>query len=97
MSKPISELNSPEEIRSHLVSKAVDDLEFRDSLIADPKGAIQAELEVEIPASVKVSVVEDSANEIYLWLPPSDRIPNDTLNEISGGQTYCESNGSGCY
>ena len=97
MSKPISELNSPEEIRSHLVSKAADDLEFRDSLIADPRGAIQAELEIEIPDNVKVSVVEDSQDEIYLWLPPSDRIPSTTLNEISGGQTYCESNGSGCY
>ena len=97
MSKSMTEWNSPEEIRSHLVSKAQDDLEFRDSLVADPKAAISAELQVEIPDSVKVSVVEDKADEIYLVLPPSDRIPNDTLNEISGGQTYCESNGSGCY
>ena len=97
MSKPITDWNSPEEIRSHLVSKAADDSEFRASLIADPKAAINAELNIDIPDGVAVSVVEDSATAVHLVLPPNSELSNETLEEISGSQTYCESNRRGCY
>ena len=97
MSKSITELNSPEEIRAHLVSKAADDSEFRASLIADPKAAINSELDIDIPDGVSVSVVEDTPTAVHLVLPPSGQVPPEVLEEISGGQTYCESNGRGCY
>ena len=98
MSNPITEWNSPEEIRGHIISKAADNSEFRASLIADPKAAINAELGIDIPDGVSVSVVEDSATAVNLVLPPSSQLSPEVLNEIGGGQTFCESNGSpACY
>ena len=97
MSKPVEEMNSPEEIRDHLISKAVNDSEFRSSLVADPKSAINAELGLDIPDGVSVSVYEDSATAVHLVLPPNTQLSNETLEEIAGGQTYCDSNRRGCY
>ena len=97
MSKPIEELNSPGELRDHLISKATNDSEFRASLVADPKAAVNAELGVNIPDGVAVSVYEDSATAVHLVLPPNEELATETLEEIAGGTTYCDSNRRGCY
>ena len=97
MAKGITEWDSPEEIRGHIISKAADDSEFRASLIADPKAVINTELGIEIPDGVSVSVVEDTPTAVHLVLPPDSQLSPEVLEEISGGQTYCESNGRGCY
>ena len=97
MVKAITEWDSPEEIRGHIISRAAEDNEFRASLIADPKAVINSELGIEIPDGVSVSVVEDTPTAVHLVLPPGSQLSPEVLEEISGGQTYCESNGRGCY
>ncbi len=105
MSKPFSEWKSPEEVRAHLINKATDDSEFRASLLADPKAAINAELNVTIPEQLSVSVLEDSPTAVHLVLPPSPRISRADMKAMSGGggagmcETACDAPESqgGCY
>lgn len=65
-----------EEFERQLVEKAQKDAAFRSKLISDPKGTLEAELQsvkagIALPANLKVTVVEESADHIYLRLPAS--------------------------
>ena len=88
MSKPITEWTSPNEIRSHLIRKAADDSDFRADLLADPKAAVSAELDVDIPDGLNISVVEDSPTVVHLVLPPNPQLTSEDLKAISGGECY---------
>jgi hypothetical protein len=43
---------------------------YREELLANPKSAIQQEFGKELPLGLEVRVVEESANVVYLVLPP---------------------------
>ena len=51
---------------------AVDDA-FRAELVADPNAALTALLGVAIPQTVRITVVEETAGELVLALPPTER------------------------
>lgn len=85
--------NSAEEMRDHLVQKAVADDEFRASLIADPKNAIEQELGTAVPDSVQIHVHENDAQTAHLVLPPSPKLSETQLGQVAGakqsGLYYC--------
>ena len=85
MGKSISEMNSVEEVREHLITKAGEDSEFRASLLSDPKAAIANEFGVTIPDGVNISVHEENINNVHLVLPPSGKIDLELLKEIGAG------------
>ena len=58
------------EIREHLVSKACSDEAFRESLLSDPKAAIEAELGITFPEDFTVEVHEEMRDTSHLVLPP---------------------------
>jgi hypothetical protein len=57
------------EIERRLVERGLEDASFRQKLLADPRAAIEDELETRLPEEVRV--VEETAETIYLVLPPA--------------------------
>lgn len=70
-----------------IVAKALQDDGYRDALLTNPKRAIQQEFGKELPLGLEVRVVEESANLVYLVLPPkrSVELSDDDLAAVAGG------------
>jgi Nitrile hydratase, alpha chain len=86
------------EVERRLMKRSLEDEEFRQSLLADPKGTMEHELGSRLPESVEVRVVEESAQTIYLVLPSASRVgqggelSDQELEDVSGGKSavsYC--------
>lgn len=72
---------------SRIVAKCWADAEFKARLLADPQATLSTE-GVEIPAGITLRVVENTADDITLILPPpplETELTEAQLNEISGG------------
>jgi Nitrile hydratase, alpha chain len=90
------------EMERRLIKRSLEDEEFRQSLLADPKGTMEHELGSRLPESVEVRVVEESAEIIYLVLPSRSadaqgrEFSDQELEEVSGGATFAYTGGCGC-
>ncbi len=80
-----TETKTVDELRGHLVDKATGDAEFRARLIGDPKGALEQELGVAIPASMSIEVHEESEETAHLVLPPDSKLSESDLRAVAGG------------
>ena len=76
------------ELRDQVLSRAEEDSDFRARLIADPKAAIASEIGATIPDGFDVAVHEDSATTAHLVLPPSPRLTDAELAQVSGGNGW---------
>src|SRR5215208_2113637 len=56
------------EVERTLVQRSMEDEDFRQRLLDDPKGAVEQELGSRLPEGVEVRAVEESAQIIYLVL-----------------------------
>src|SRR5215207_1214808 len=65
----MSEGSGRQEMERRLIEKSVEDDAFRQRLIEDPKGAVEQELGTRLPEEVRVVVVEETQDTIYLVLP----------------------------
>jgi hypothetical protein len=77
-------------VEGRLVDKAWKDAAFRRALLADPKGTLERELEVKLPAGVSFTVLEESPTSRYVILPPRPRsgdveLSDDELDAVAGG------------
>src|SRR5215213_6486146 len=70
------------EVQRRLVQRSIEDEDFRKKLLDDPKGALEQELETQLPEDVEVRVVEESLKTIYLVLPGTS-LPLDEGGELS--------------
>ena len=76
-----------------LVQRSLEDDSFRQRLLDDPKATVEQELETQLPEDVEVSVVEESADTIYLVLPSASplvegvELSDRELEEVAGGGT----------
>jgi hypothetical protein len=70
-----------------IVAKALQDDGYREELLANPKRAIQQEFGKELPLGLEVRVVEESANVVYLVLPPKRalELSDADLQAVAGG------------
>ena len=79
------------EVERRLINRSLEDEEFRQRLLDDPKGAIEQELGSRLPESIEVRVVEESADTIYLVLPSVSplgqgvELSDQELEAVSGG------------
>ena len=78
-------METAEEMRARIVDKAAEDADFRARLLDDPKGAIEEELGVAIPASMSIEVHEESVETAHLVLPPDSRLSEGDLQAAAGG------------
>ena len=76
------------EMRARILSKAVEDSEFRTHLIADPKAAIASEVGTAIPDGFDVLVHEDSPTTAHLVLPPSPKLTEAEMEAVAGGGSH---------
>jgi Nitrile hydratase, alpha chain len=81
------------EMERRLMKRSLEDEEFRQSLIADPKGTMEQELGSRLPDSIEVRVVEETPEIIYLVLPSASRVgqggelSDRELEDVSGGKS----------
>ena len=79
------------EVERTLVQRSMEDEDFRQMLLDDPKGAVEQELGSSLPEGVEVRAVEESAQIIYLVLPSASplgqggELSDQELDEVAGG------------
>jgi hypothetical protein len=79
------------EVERTLVQRSMEDEDFRQRLLDDPKGAVEQELGSRLPEGVEVRAVEESAQIIYLVLPSASPLgqggefSDQELDEVAGG------------
>ena len=57
------------EMERRLIQRSLQDEDFRQQLLADPRAIVERELGTQLPEGVRVVAVEESADTIYLVLP----------------------------
>jgi hypothetical protein len=79
------------EMERTLVQRSLEDEDFRQRLLDDPKGTVEQELATQLPEDVEVRVVEESAQTIYLVLPSASAVgeggelSDEALEAVAGG------------
>lgn len=87
----MAEGNARSQMTQRLLERASKDPAFRQSLLRDPSAAVKQELGVDVPANVKLHVVEENRENLYLVLPlqkdGSGKLSDEQLATVAGG--YC--------
>jgi hypothetical protein len=79
------------EMERTLVQRSLQDEEFRQRLLEDPRAVVEQELGTRLPEGVQVRVVQESADTIYLVLPSASPIgeggelSDEALESVAGG------------
>ena len=71
-----------------LLLKAAQDEAFREALIRNPKETLSQFLGTELPAELRVTIVENSPSELTLVIPPklTDELSDEALEDVAGGR-----------
>jgi hypothetical protein len=78
-------------VERRLIDRSLQDEEFRQRLLDDPKGTVEQELGRGLPEGVQVRVVQESADTIYLVLPSASAVgqggelSDQDLEAVAGG------------
>lgn len=79
-------MKRPSEIAAQVLAKADEDENFRTLLMSDPKEAIKDATGLALPEGINIRVVEDSATDFHLVLPPAGRkLSNVEMRGVAGG------------
>lgn len=85
------ELKSRFGIESALIAKAWTDENFKQELLSDPKTAIAQTLQMEIPETIDVQVIEETPTTFYLTIPAKPifsaegELSDEELEAVAGG------------
>jgi hypothetical protein len=80
------------EMERRLIQRSLEDEDFRQRLLDNPKGSVEQELGTQLPEGVEVRVVEESAETIYLVLPSASplgqggELSDQELEAVAGGE-----------
>ncbi len=79
------------EVERTLVRRSVEDEGFRRRLLEDPKGTVERELGSRLPEGVEVRAVEETADTVFLVIPPAAQagegggLSDQELEAVAGG------------
>lgn len=62
-------MNQRQQLEQKLTEKAMKDISFRQQLIENPIASIEAETGIKIPDAMKIIVLEEDPQTVYLVLP----------------------------
>ena len=72
-----------------VIAKAWADAEFKARLLANPAETLQAE-GIETPAGVKLNVVENTNEQLYVVIPQAPhKLSDEDLDSVAGGFCAC--------
>jgi Nitrile hydratase, alpha chain len=90
----MSEASGRQQIERRLVQRSMEDEEFRQRLLEDPKRTVEEALGSRLPEGVRVVAVEETQETIYLVLPFSSpsrgeggELSDRELETVAGGGT----------
>jgi hypothetical protein len=76
-------------LNRQIVARAQQDPAYRQALLADPRAAVEQAFGHELPANLRVHVIEQEPDTIYLLLPParqaSEELSEAELDTVAGG------------
>jgi hypothetical protein len=58
-----------QQLETHLAARALQDPDFRERLLKDPKAAVEQEIGLRFPDGVHISVHEEKLNHLHVVLP----------------------------
>ena len=73
------------ELEHRLIQRSLQDEDFRQQLLSEPKPIIEREIGTQLPEGVRVVAVEESADTVYLVLPSASPL-GDEGGELSDRQ-----------
>ena len=78
------------EINDLVAGFASSNNEYRDALLKDPKSVLAAQMQQELPDSLNVKVIEETADTIFLVLPheaaEGEELSDADLEAVAGGK-----------
>jgi hypothetical protein len=76
-------------LNQQIAARAQQDPAYRQALLADPRAALEQAFGHELPANLRVQVIEQAPDTIYLMLPPerqaSGELSEAELDAVAGG------------
>jgi hypothetical protein len=77
------------EMQDLLGKFAIEDSTYRDALLKNPRAVIEKQFNTSLPANVTVRAIEESADTVYVLVPPSTaqvgELDDSDLEKLAGG------------
>jgi hypothetical protein len=86
-------MNERYQFEQKLIERAWEDENFKQELLSNPKAVYARESREELPKDVEIEVLQETANKVYLVLPPNpvpatiteEELSETSLEAVAGG------------
>lgn len=95
-------MNQRKQLEQRIIEKAMKDEQFRAKLMTSPNETIEQELGVKLPASLRINVLEEKPNNVYLVIPmtaneyATEELTEAELANVAGGYNSAPSADNAC-